>query len=164
VDLTPRVADPVGPSPRPDNRRKYLSIGLLVLVVALGGLVVTKFLTNSLDYYCNVDEVGHKSGCEEGRRLRIQGTVDEGSVQTANGITTFALTFNHVTVPVVYDSGQPGGLFQECIPVVVHGVMMQDGTFHGDDVEVKHGNDYEAKHPDRLNQARSESPACSQQP
>jgi cytochrome c-type biogenesis protein CcmE len=162
VDLSPRVAEPIAAEPKRDNRGKWVSIGLLVLVVAVGAVVVTKFLTNSLDYYCNVDEVGHKSGCENGRRLRIQGTVDEGSVQTFNGVTTFDLTFNHVTVPVVYDSGQPGGLFQECIPVVVHGVM-RDGTFHGDDVEVKHGNEYEAKHPDRINQASSESPACSQQ-
>jgi len=143
------------------NRRKFLSIGLLVLVVAGGGLVLTKFLTNSLDYYCNVDEVGVKSGCETGRRLRIQGTVDEGSVKSTNGVTEFELTFNNVTVPVVYDSGQPGGLFQECIPVVVHGVM-RDGVFHGDDLEVKHGSDYEAKHKDRLDEA--ESAACSEQP
>jgi len=161
VDLSPRVVEPAVAAPKPGNRRKWASIALLVVVLVVGGIVVTKFLTNSLDYYCNVDEVGHKSGCEAGRRLRIQGTVDEGSVQTDNGVTTFAISFNHVTVPVVYDSGQPGGLFQECIPVVVHGVMMSDGRFHGDDVEVKHGNDYVAKHSDRINQA--ESAACSQQ-
>ena len=160
MDLTPRPHE-VAPAPAVRNRRKMLSIGLLVLVLAAGGVVVTKFLTNSLDYYCNVDEVGVKSGCESGRRLRIQGTVDEGSVQTANGVTSFELTFNSVTVPVIYDSEQPGGLFQECIPVVVHGVM-RDGTFHGDDVEVKHGNDYEAEHKDRIDDA--ESAACSQLP
>ncbi len=150
------------------NRRKWLSIGLLVMVLAAGGVVIAKFLTTSLDYYCNVNEVGTqigqpgvKSGCEAGRRLRIQGIVDEGTLQAANGITTFKISFDKVTVPVVYD-GDPGGLFQECIPVVVHGVM-KNGTFDGDEVEVKHSNDYEAKNKARIDQSKTESAACLQQ-
>ena len=160
MDLSPRATGPIAPG-RLGNRRKVLSIGLLVAVLGAGGLVVTKFLTSSLDYYCNVDEVGVKAGCEADRRLRIQGTVDEGSVKATNGVTHFTVTFNHVTVPVVYDSLDPGGLFQECIPVVVHGVM-KDGVFAGDEVEVKHSNEYTAKNKSRLTTA--ESPACSQRP
>jgi len=168
VDLTPRSAEPPGPAPRP-NRRKWVSIGVLVLVLVAGGLVLTQFLTNSLDYYCNVDEVGHKSGCEAGRQLRIQGTVVEDSVKSSGGVTTFDITFNNVTVPVVYD-GDPGGLFQECIPVVVHGVLKtqvaegkEKNVFDGDEVEVKHSNEYEAKNKARLDEANQESAACSQQ-
>ncbi|MEO6123713.1 MAG: cytochrome c maturation protein CcmE [Ilumatobacteraceae bacterium] len=170
MDLTPRTRDTgvdpdgsgaefVPPAPRVHNRRKWVSIGLLITVLAIGGVVVTKFLTSSLDYYCNVDEVGAKNGCETGRRLRIQGTVDEGSVNAVDGVTTFDISFNGVTKEVVYD-GDPGGAFQECIPVVVHGVMQDNGVFDGDEVEVKHGNDYEAKHADRLNEAEAKSQAC----
>jgi cytochrome c-type biogenesis protein CcmE len=161
VDLSPRVTE-TPPAPRVRDRRKWVSISLLVVVLAAGGVVLTKFLTSSLDYYCNVDEVGNKGGCEAGRRLRIQGTVDEHSLRSSGGVTTFDLTFNKVTVPVVYD-GDPGGLFQECIPVVVHGVMQANGTFDGDEVEVKHSNEYEAKNQDRLSAAGKESAACSQQ-
>lgn len=161
VDLTPRSVEPAAAAPR-RNRRKWVSIGVLVLVIAAGGVVLTKFLTNSLDYFCNVDEVGHKSGCEAGRQLRIQGTVVEKTLKSSKGITTFEIEFNNVRVPVVYD-GDPGGLFQECIPVVVHGVM-NDGVFDGDEVEVKHSNEYEAKNKDRLDEANQEkTAACSQQ-
>jgi cytochrome c-type biogenesis protein CcmE len=160
MDLSPRPAAAVVP-PTARNRRKMMSIGLLVLVLIAGGVVIAKFLTNSLDYYCNVDEVGHKSGCEAGRRLRIQGVVDKGSIKSDNGVTTFSITFNKVTVPVIYDSGEPGGLFQECIPVVVHGVM-KAGTFEGDDVEVKHSNEYNAKNKDRVAKANAQAAACSQ--
>ena len=66
---------------RPSRQRNWAAIALLVVVLIAGGVVVTKFLTSAIDFYCNVDEVGHKSGCEDGRRLRIQGTVDEGSVE-----------------------------------------------------------------------------------
>lgn len=160
MDLSPRTVAPAA-APKARNRRKFFSIGLLVLVLVAGGLVITKFLTTSLDYYCNVDEVGHKSGCEAGRRLRIQGVVDKGSIKTDNGVTTFDITFNNVTVPVVYDSGEPGGLFQECIPVVVHGVM-KAGTFEGDDVEVKHSNEYDEKNKDRVTQANAQATTCTQ--
>ena len=161
MDLSPREAAPVSTA-APRNTRKWVSIGLLVLVLAAGGVVLTKFLTSSLDYYCNVDEVGHKSGCEAGRRLRIQGTVEEGSLTTKNGVTTFDITFNRVTKKVVYD-GDPGGLFQECIPVVVHGTLdARTDVFDGDEVEVKHSNEYEAKNKTRLNQSKTESAACSQ--
>lgn len=147
----------VPPAPRVRNRRKLVSIGLLVLVIAVGGVVVTKFLTSSLDYYCNVDEVGVKSGCEVGRRLRIQGTVDEGTLQSVNGVTSFDISFGTVTKAVVYD-GDPGGAFQECIPVVVHGVMRESGVFDGDEVEVKHTNEYEEKNEGRIEEA--ETQAC----
>lgn len=161
MDLSPRVT-PTPPAPRVRNRRKWVSIGLLVAVLGAGGIVLTKFLTSSLDYYCNVDEVGNKDGCETGRRLRIQGVVDEHSLSSSGGVTKFDMTFNRVTVPVVYD-GDPGGLFQECIPVVVHGVMEQNGVFDGDEVEVKHSNEYEAENKGRLDEANKESAACSQQ-
>ncbi len=53
---------------------------MLALVVVAGGVIVMKFLGSAVDYYCNVDEIGARSGCDAGRRLRVQGTVDEGSI------------------------------------------------------------------------------------
>ena len=132
---------------------------MLVAVLLVGAVVVTKFLTSAIDFYCNVDEIGRKSGCEADRRLRIQGTVEEGTVVKHGGITEFMLSFNGATREVRYE-GDPGGLFQECIPVVVHGIVAADGVFHGDKLEVKHSNEYAAKNSDRLDQAQSA--ACSQ--
>ncbi len=166
MDLSPRDfdegdGDPVAPARRVRNRRTLVSIGLLVAVLAVGGVVVTKFLTSSLDYYCNVDEVGRKNGCEVGRRLRIQGTVEAGTLASANGVTEFAISFGGVTKSVVYD-GDPAGAFQECIPVVVHGVMGTNGVFNGDEVEVKHTNEYEEKNTERIDQAESQACAGTQ--
>ena len=62
-------------------------------------------------------------------------------------------------MPVRYE-GQPGGIFEECEPVVVHGELV-DGTFEGDRVEVKHSNEYEAENADRLDEATAESATCS---
>jgi cytochrome c-type biogenesis protein CcmE len=164
VDLSPRE---VAPAPAVRRRgRRWPAIAVLVLVVAGGGVVLTQFLTSAIDYYCNVDEVGTKDGCEAGRRLRVQGTVEEGSIERDGGVTTFTIAFGGRQMPVRYE-GDPGGIFQECIPVVVHGRLADElaadggpAVFDGDRVEVKHSNEYEAANDDRLDEA--ESTACSQ--
>jgi cytochrome c-type biogenesis protein CcmE len=165
VDLSPRPS--VDPAPRARHGKRWPAFAVLVLVLAGGGVVVTKFLTSAIDYYCNVDEIGVKNGCEAGRRLRVQGNVEEGSVSEQDGVTRFVMSFNGVELPVRYE-GEPGGIFQECVPVVVHGRLDQttaaDGTttrvFDGDQVEVKHDNKYVAQNGDRLNEAKA---ACSEQ-
>jgi cytochrome c-type biogenesis protein CcmE len=126
---------------------------VLALVLVAGGVIVTQFLTTAVDYYCNVDEVGRRSGCDEDRRIRLQGTVDEGSVERVANTTEFTISFNGVTMPVSYD-GEPGGIFKECIPVVVHGVI-ENGTLMGDRVEVKHSDEYVAVNDERVAQAES---------
>ena len=156
LDLSPR--DDQG-TPAPRSRRKWAPLVVLALVLVAGGVIVTQFLRSAVDYYCNVDEIGSRDGCEAGRRLRIQGTVDRGTVETVDGITTFTISFNEHTLPVRYE-GQPGGIFEECEPVVVHGEIVND-VFEGDRVEVKHSNEYEADNADRIDGATAESDTCS---
>lgn len=150
LDLSPR--ETAGASGRPPRRsRNWMPIAILALVLVAGGVIVTQFLRSAVDYYCNVDEVGTRDGCDPGRRIRLQGTVDEGSVEVANRTTRFTISFNGATMPVTYD-GEPGGIFKECIPVVVHGVI-ENQVLLGDRVEVKHSENYVAKHDDRIDEA-----------
>jgi cytochrome c-type biogenesis protein CcmE len=155
LDLSPR------PEAEPARRggRRWGPIVVLALVLVAGGVVVTQFLRSAVDYYCNVDEIGRRDGCEPGRRLRVQGTVDRGTVDTVEGVTTFTISFGGETMPVRYE-GQPGGIFEECQPVVVHGELVGQ-TFEGDRVEVKHSNEYEAENAERIDGAPAESDTCS---
>ena len=134
-----------------------------ILVVALaivgGGVVVTQFLTSAIDYYCNVDEVGVRSGCEGERRMRVQGVVEQSSIKQNAGSTSFTLDFNGKSLPVKYE-GDPGGVFQECIPVVAHGRIV-NGVFESNRIEVKHSNQYVEKNAARINKADKEAAACS---
>lgn len=163
MDLTPRSAGEPAPGRR---RRPWAAFVVLALVLVVGGVAVTKFLTSAIDYYCNVDEIGHKTGCEAGRELRIQGTVDRGSVSRDGAVTNFRISFNGSTIPVRYEGGQVD-LFQECIPVVVHGKVVETAgaeRFQGTEIEVKHSNEYQAEHADRVDPAtgKTESAACTQ--
>ncbi len=153
LDLSPRPVE----AQRRKPRRKWLPLLVLALVVVAGAVIVTKFLGSAIDYYCNADEIGVRDGCEEGRRLRVQGTVAVDSVETDGGITTFTIVFGDAAIPVRYD-GEPGGIFAECEPVVVHGRLVE-GVFEGDQIEVKHSNEYEAENPGRVDAARADCPA-----
>lgn len=157
MDLSPREA--VGPAPRVRAKRKWLPILVLGIVLVAGGVILTQFLRSAIDYYCNVDDIGVKDGCESDRRLRVQGEVDEGSLTSDGTVTEFTISFNGSDpLPVRYD-GEPGGIFKECEAVVVHGQLV-DGTFEGDRIEVKHSNEYSEANPDRL--VDPEAVACSQ--
>ena len=104
MDLSPRQTT----TATPPRQRNWRAIVLLVVVLLAGGVVVTKFLTSAIDFYCNVDEVGSKSGCETGRRLRIQGTVEEGSVEQVGAVTNFTIAFEGAEMKVRYQGDQIG--------------------------------------------------------
>ncbi len=150
LDLSPRSAEPTR---RARPRRNWAAIAVLALVIVAGGVIVTQFLTSAVDYYCNVDEVDVRDGCDADRRIRLQGTVDEGSVAREGSATVFTISFNGETMPVRYE-GEPGGIFKECIPVVVHGVITTDivtsGELQGDRVEVRHSDEYVSVNDERV--------------
>ena len=147
LDLTPRI-NVDGTAVASRRKRNWLPILVLALVVVAGGVIVTQFLTSAVDYYCNVDEINVRDGCDDDRRIRLQGTVDEGSVVRSDGVTVFTISFNGASLPVRY-AGEPGGIFKECIPVVVHGVIEQ-GSLQGDRVEVKHSDEYVSVNDERV--------------
>ncbi|HEX9259944.1 MAG TPA: cytochrome c maturation protein CcmE [Acidimicrobiales bacterium] len=146
LNLTPRTSGASGPRPR----RRWTSAVILAVVLGAAGFVVYQFLSSATVYFCNADEVGAKSDCQAGKRFRLQGTVDAGSVKR-NGeiVQAFTVTYNGTTVPVTYQ-GDPGGIFRENLPVVVEGHMGTDGTFAGDRLLVKHSEQYREKNPDKV--------------
>src|SRR5690606_36149862 len=101
TDLSPRTGPTDAPvSPR--VRRKWLPIVVLGLVLVAACVLVTQCLRSAVDYYCNVDEVGTRSGCDADRRLRVQGVVEQGSIESITGGTEFSIRFNGVSLPVDY--------------------------------------------------------------
>ena len=157
MDLTPRTSSDNAPlAPRKRNR-KWKYVAMLVVVVSAGGFIVSQFLTSAIDFYCNVDEIGQRAGCEPNRRLRVQGTVEQDSLKSGTGSTTFVLIFNNKSIDVKYN-GDPGGIFQECIPVVAQGRLVGD-VFEATRIEVKHSNAYVADNSERLTKA--EAQVCS---
>jgi cytochrome c-type biogenesis protein CcmE len=143
VDLTPRTSGPVVAT----KKRKVGAPVLLALVLVAAGFVVWQFLANATMYFCNADEVGHRSACTGDKRFRLQGTVVKGSVAKGAPVT-FQVAYNGTSIPVQLGS-EPNGIFREDIPVVVEGRMV-GATFMGDRLLVKHDEKYIEKNPDRV--------------
>lgn len=163
MDLSPREVVPTAVGkPR---KRPIAAFVVLALVLAAGAVMVGKFLTSAVDYYCNVDEVGVKDGCDVGRNIRVQGVVQKGTIEkSGSGALSFVIAFHGATMPISVGS-EPTGIFQECIPVVVRGRALADGSalvFEGDEVIVKHDNTYDAENKDRMQQTNTEAATCSQ--
>ena len=159
MDLTPRTTTTLD-TPVAKPKKRWGAWLVLAAVLVGGGVVVTKFLTSAIDYYCNADEVGVADKCSGERRMRVQGAVEQGSLkQSPAGVVGFMISFNGVSVPVDYANGAVvPDLFQECIPVVVAG-QLQGGMLIGSSVEVKHSNEYVAANPNRVDD--TESNACT---
>lgn len=132
------------------KRRKWGVAVVLAVVLTAGAIILFQGLSNATVYFCNANEVGVKGDCSPGKRFRLQGTVDEGSVQRSGEVVErFTVTYADATVPVTFD-GDPGGIFRENIPVVVEGRMGDDGTFAGDRILVKHTEQYREKNPGNI--------------
>jgi cytochrome c-type biogenesis protein CcmE len=151
VDLSPRtITEPAGPAPRTrPKRKKWPAAVVLGLVFAAAAIILFEGLSNATVYFCNANEVGQRSDCMPGKRFRVQGTVDTGSVVRVGSDTDFTINYAGATIPVHYD-GEPGGIFKEGLPVVVEGRMGTDGIFAGDRVLVKHTEQYRAENPGRV--------------
>jgi len=157
LDLSPRTTGATGAARR---KRRWLAPVLVVGLLAVAGGVVFQLLSSATTYYCNADEIGVKTGCEAGRRFRLLGQVDQGSI-VAGTPFRFTVSHNGHTVPVSYE-GEPAGKFQACVPVLVEGRLVA-GTFQGDRILVRHTEQYVAKNPGRV--VGYDAPgACSVEP
>jgi cytochrome c-type biogenesis protein CcmE len=163
------VSDPSSPldlTPRDDGTpietrggRRWVSYGLLVLVLAALGAVLVQGLSNATTYFYNVDEAVAKRAEIGTKRIRVQGNVIEGSVVRSTGGVDFELRFEGVTIPVQH-RGEPPELFGPKIPVVLEGSFASasgEPLFRSDLILIRHDNEYDEKNEDRLREAERDA-------
>jgi len=141
------------PAPRrPAKRGNRLRVAV-VLVVVLGalGFLLWKGLGDSTTFFYNVDQAVARQDELGADRLRVQGTVLDGTVEETGGDVSFTISFNGVEADVVH-RGDPPELFQPNLPVVVEGHWQEDGTFASDRILVKHSEEYQEDNGDRLDE------------
>ncbi len=126
------------------KKKRYI-IGGLILVIVLGYLGFTAF-QNSSTYYYTVDELLTDGNITTEQNVRVQGTVETGSVlkNDSSRQVQFILTHNSYSLPVVY-SGIIPDAFQENNDAVVEGTIEQDGTFIAHSITVKCPSKYVAE-------------------
>ncbi len=123
------------------HRRLTFIVTGLVLLGAAAALVLIAFEDSLVFFYSPADLA--EKGIPEGRRFRIGGLVEEGSVtRLADGLTvSFRVTDLSETVPVTYKGVLPD-LFREGQGVVAEGHLDASGVFTAETILAKHDENY----------------------
>lgn len=123
---------------RKHKRLTFVAIALLLLG-ASAALVLSAFEENIVFFQSPSDIAQGK--VEDGKRFRLGGLVEEGSVDRSGGETVrFRVTDTVETVTVAYTGILPD-LFREGQGVVAEG-RLKGGTFVADEVLAKHDENY----------------------
>ncbi|MAF95574.1 MAG: cytochrome c maturation protein CcmE [Rhodospirillaceae bacterium] len=121
------------------HKRLTFVVVALGLLGAAAGLVLSAFEENIVFFYSPTD-IAEKN-IADGRRIRLGGLVEEGSVKKAGGaVVNFRVTDLTTAIPVTYKGLLPD-LFSEGQGVVAEGTL-QGGVFRADEVLAKHDETY----------------------
>jgi cytochrome c-type biogenesis protein CcmE len=149
------TVDKPTPSASRVRRRSRRPIYVGIVVIAALGFLIGKGLDNATMYFRTADEAVAQRQSLEGKRFRLEGAVVAGSIKQNGTFTDFQVVSKTTTV-AVHNEGQPVGIFQDNIPVVVEGKFATgSNVFNSDRILVKHSADYSAKHPERVDGAAS---------
>ncbi|MCH7864267.1 MAG: cytochrome c maturation protein CcmE [Proteobacteria bacterium] len=124
-------------------KRKHKRLTFVIIAMSLLGvaaaLMLTAFEENIVFFYTPTDIIEKK--ITDGRRFRLGGLVEEGSVQKATGaVVNFRVTDLTTAIPVSFKGILPD-LFREGQGIVAEG-RLSGGVFRADEVLAKHDETY----------------------
>ena len=124
------------------RRKRFVLIGLGVVVMALATMLVLKAFRSNLVFFFTPTQVANGE-VPKGRSFRIGGMVEQGSlVREGDGLTVhFVVTDTVKRVPVTFKGILPD-LFKEGKGAVAQGQLDEDGTFRAAEVLAKHDENY----------------------
>ncbi|MFC4019123.1 cytochrome c maturation protein CcmE [Micromonospora sp. GCM10011542] len=121
-------------------RRRAGRTAVAAVLLAVGALLVTSALRETLTYYRTPGEVlGDPDATRE--RVRLGGDVVPGSLRRSGELVVFSLAEGGHEI-TVEQRGVPPETFREGEGAVVEGTLSADGVFRSDYVVVRHGNEY----------------------
>jgi len=129
----------------------YVKFGLLIAVV-IGTLVwlAAGGIKESKAYYKTVAELGEMGDRALGKRLRVAGDVEDGSIVRSGRRVAFVLRQEKLKLRVVYDGIEPlPDTFRDGAQAVADGRLDSDGVFHASKIQAKCASKYQAKPSER---------------
>lgn len=124
------------------RRQRMLIVGLVLVGVAGAvGLSLRAFQENLLYFYTPSQALAGEA--PSGKKFRLGGLVEEGSVQREAGAleVRFTVTDNKDHLTVAYAGVLPD-LFRDGQGVIAMGYLQPDGVFRADEVLAKHDENY----------------------
>jgi cytochrome c-type biogenesis protein CcmE len=137
-------------SEAPDGRvltahRVKVGIGLAVLIVAMGYFAFQAFQSATV-YYLSVGELSQLGPTEDGRTVRVNGKLVQGSFvrEPESTLASFSITDGSVAMVAVHDGIVPDLFFNEHSEIILEGSYMANGVFESQNVIVKCPSKYVA--------------------
>jgi cytochrome c-type biogenesis protein CcmE len=138
------------------NKMRFAG-GVAVIVIAIAYFAVSGFEEGKA-YYKTLDELEEMGPTADGKRLRVAGLVQAGSIERVGPEVSFVLEFEGLTLPVHYSGSQPlPDTFKDGVDAMVEGERLADGTFEADHIQAKCASKYEAEYGDAAPEGQSDA-------
>jgi cytochrome c-type biogenesis protein CcmE len=125
---------------------KYAKFAALIAVV-IGTLLWLGFNgVETKTYYKTIAELGQMGDQAYGKRLRVGGDVESGSIQRSGNTTHFVMAQDKTRLKVDYVGTDPlPDTFKDGAQALADGKLERDGTFRATRIQAKCASKYEAK-------------------
>jgi cytochrome c-type biogenesis protein CcmE len=137
--------------------KPYVKFGVLTALIvgslvwlALGGVKETQ------TYYKTIPELQKMGDSAQGKKLRVGGDVEPGSIVKTGSAVMFTLHQDAQTLKVVYRGTDPlPDTFKGGAQALADGRLGTDGVFEASKIQAKCASKYEAKPPQQLSHPSS---------
>ncbi len=121
-------------------------IALIVVIVGTLVWLAVGGISESKTYYKTIEELGQMGDGAHGKRLRIAGDVESGSIVRTGRQVAFTLHQDDLRLKVIYDGAEPlPDTFRDGAQALADGKMGGDGVFRASKIQAKCASKYEAK-------------------
>jgi cytochrome c-type biogenesis protein CcmE len=140
--------------------KKYGKFAALIVVV-IGTLVYLGVAggTSNATYYKTISELGQMGDQAYGKRLRVGGDVESGSIAKVGGQVQFVIVQDAKRLKVAYVGTDPlPDTFRDGSQALADGKLDKDGVFCAGKIQAKCASKYEAKpsgQPANINPGKS---------
>ena len=127
--------------------KKYGKFAALIVVV-IGTLLwlASAGMKESQTYYTTLPELAKMGDQAYGRRIRVGGDVEPGSIQRVGKTVQFVMIQDKSRLKVAYSGIDPlPDTFKDGAQALADGKLGQDGTFVAGKIQAKCASKYEAK-------------------
>ena len=127
--------------------KKYGKFAALIVVV-VGTLVwlATAGMKENNTYYKTITELSQMGDQAYGKRIRVGGDVEPGSIQRVGAAVNFVITQENTRLKVAYKGTDPlPDTFKDGAQALADGKLSKDGVFEARTIQAKCASKYEAK-------------------
>jgi cytochrome c-type biogenesis protein CcmE len=125
----------------------YLKFGaVVVVIIGVLGWLAMGGINESKTYYKTISELSAMGDQAHGKRLRVGGDVEQGSILRNGAEVSFVLHQDALKLRVVYNGIDPlPDTFKDGAQALADGKLGPDGVFQANKIQAKCASKYEAK-------------------